>query len=312
MKSKKINLNIFKMKKNSIIYKSLGILLLSAIFLTSCDENFEEFTNESSKADIGENFGKALLDISYDMQTSQDYDVESLKLSSLDLAAMNPKSEKQHIQMQLFENGQMNLTIEELDFERKIKILHKILPDDSPKIVRTEIIGGMSSFYDKNGILISMTPIDLPNQLEMVNKIKTLGNKFSREDLNNTMAAIQGQQLIDDLEELTKNASKYGVRIMEQGQNYVTLRMSQKHIDSRIEEEVVYLVDKNLNRIVGNRIYSADNRLLQTTFFGYSKDEEKYLNAIRLEQKVALPSGKEVNSVTQTKIGSLKFNLNIQ
>ena len=234
------------MKINNKIYKLFGIVFLSVLFLTSCDQDFEEFTNDSSEANKRGNFGGVLMDISFDIKTSQDFEITSLKLSSLDLASMNPSSEKQHIEMQLFENGQMNLIIEELDFERKIKIRHKILPDDSPKIVRTEIIGGMASFYDKNGELISTTPIDIPTQIEIVNKIKKLGNKFSREDVNNTLAAIQGQQFIDDLEELTKNASKNGVQVIEQGQNYVTLRMSQKHIDPRIEEEVVYLVDKNI------------------------------------------------------------------
>ena len=294
-----------------ISIKLLGIIYLSILLLTSCNENFEEFTDMSSKDDSSKNFGKAILDISYDVKTSQDYDVESQKLPSLDLATMNPKSEKQHIHMQLFENGQMSLTIEELDFERKINVRHKTIPDDSPKIVKTEIIGGMASFYDKKGELISKTPIDLPNQIEIVNKIKKLGNNFSSEDVNNTLAILQGQQLVDNLDELTKNASKYGVRILEQGENYITLRMSQKHIDPRIEEEVVLLIDKNINRIVGNRIYSANNKLLQTTFFGYSNDEDKVLNTIRLEQNIPLPSGKEINSITLSKIDDFKFNLNI-
>lgn len=181
----------------------------------------------------------------------------------------------------------------------------------APKTVRTEIIGGIASFYDKNGELLGTASINLPNQLETVDRIKKLGVKFSTRDVNKTMAAIQGQQFVDDLEELIKNAAKNGVQVLEQGENHVTMRMSQRHINPRIEEEVVLLIDKKMNRVVGNRVYDVNNELLQTTFFEYSKGEEKYLNAIKQEQKVRLPSGKEVKMVANTKISNFKFNLNI-
>ena len=100
------------MKINNKIYKLFGIVFLSVLFLTSCDQDFEEFTNDSSEANKRGNFGGVLMDISFDIKTSQDFEITSLKLSSLDLASMNPSSEKQHIEMQLFENGQMNLIID--------------------------------------------------------------------------------------------------------------------------------------------------------------------------------------------------------
>lgn len=124
--------DIYAVNRYSLLYNLLGVLFLSIVFLTSCDQDFEELTDEASKADKRGNHGGVLMDMSFDIKTSQDFEITSSKLSSLDLASMNTKSEKQHIQMQLFENGQMNLIIEELNFEIKIKIHHKTLPDDSP------------------------------------------------------------------------------------------------------------------------------------------------------------------------------------
>ena len=58
--------------------------------------------------------------------------------------------------MELFESGQLDITIEELDFSEKIRNPHKILPDDSPKIVKTVISGNTIKFYDANGKLTAI------------------------------------------------------------------------------------------------------------------------------------------------------------
>lgn len=89
------------------------------------------------------------MEIAYEMTTSRDYDVIPVKISDLDLSTLNPSNEKQYVTMELFESGQMNITIEERDFKQKTKNPHKILPDTSPKIVKTVISGNSISFYDK-------------------------------------------------------------------------------------------------------------------------------------------------------------------
>ncbi len=294
----------------NIQIKMLLIFLFTLLVTISCTEDFNEIPNEKENISSRKS-GKALMEISYEITTTRDYDIIPVKISSLDLSTLNPSNEKQHVTMQLFESGQMNITIEEIDFKHKIKSPHKILPDTSPKIIKTVISGNSISFYDKNGKLLNTESFPIPNHIETVNKIKEIGTKFSAEDINRTIATMQGQQFIDDLEAFIKNAPKNGIQVMEQGKNHVTLRMSYKQFDPRIKEETVLLIDKRLNKMVGTRIYSENNELLQSTFFGYSKGEVKSLNAIKIEQKIMLPSGKSIKMISNSKIDNLTFNLNI-
>jgi len=294
----------------NIQIKTLLIFLFTMTVTISCTEDFNETPNEKENIS-SRNSGKALMEIAFEMTTSRDYDVIPVKISDLDLSTLNPSNEKQYVTMELFESGQMNITIEERDFKQKTRNPHKILPDTSPKIVKTVISGNSISFYDKNSKLLNTESIPIPNHIETVNKIKEIGAKFSAEDLSRTIATMQGQQFIDNLEEFIKDAPKNGVQVMEQGKNYVTLRISYKQLDPRVKEETVLLIDKRLNKMVGTRIYSENNELLQSTFFGYSKGEVKSLNAIKIEQKIRLPSGKSIKMITNSKIDNLTFNLNI-
>lgn len=295
------------MKIKNKFSKTVLIALCCVIMTTSCDKDFEDpsISSEILKKEL--KLGEVLIEMSYDMITSQDFETDFSKLSSLDLSNMNPRNEKQHIKMQLFESGQTSLTIEELDFKQKIKIKHKILPDNSPKIIKTEIIGNSAKFYDMNGKLISQAPMSLPNQHELAERIKKMGAKISSEDVNKTVAAIQGQQFIDDLDALINNTAKNGVRVLEQGKNHITIRMPKDNLDN----ETVLLVDKGINKIVGSRVYNRDNELLESTFFRYSKEDNQFLNAIRKEVKTELPSGKKINTIINTRFENYKFNLNI-
>lgn len=287
--------------------KTVFLALSSVIIITSCDRDFEDpsINTDISKKEVKS--GMVLLEMSYDIATSQDFETTSSKFSSLDLANMNPRNEKQHIEMQLLESGQMNLTIEELDFKEKIDIKHKVLPDNSPKIVKTEINRNSAKFYNANGKLISQAPMDMPNQYKLVERIKNMGSKISKEEINKTIAAIQGQQFIDDLDALRNNASENGVKILEQGENHVTMRMPKDDL----KNETVLLVDKGNKKIVGSRIYNSGNELLESTFFGYGNDDYQFLNAIRKEVNIELPSGKTTNTFINTKFDNYKFNLNI-
>jgi len=303
------------MKKTRL--QQIIIFSIAAIFTISCDKDYLHIPDTNSNI---ENSAKALLEISYKMTTTRDYEINSTAMSSLDLSTLNPSSEKQEIKMELFESGQLDITIEELDFSKKIRNPHKILPDDSPKIVKTVISGNTIKFYDANGKLLSTENIPIPNHSDLVKTIKDIGKDFTPEDINETIATMQGHHLIDNLEDFIKNleeennhlqkSSGSPITIIEQGDNYVTLRMPLNNIEPAMSQESVLLIDKTLNKIVGTRIYS-NNQLLQSTFFGYNKGEVQSLNAIKTIQKIQLLSGNEIDMISYSKIDDMEFNLNL-
>lgn len=250
------------------------------------------------------------MNISYDIYTVRDYETDFSKLTDLELASVNPSEEKQHVEMTLLENGQMNIVINNVDFKRNINISHKTLPDDSPKIVKTEIIGNTVKFYDVNGKILSTENIPIPNHSETVKRIKEIGEKFSADDINNTIATMQGQQFIDNLKEYIANAEQNGVEVIEQGEKFVTLRSNFSNIDPSMQGASVLLIDKSINKLVGTRVYDVDDKLVQTVFFGYNKGKVQSMNAIKVEQMEQLPTGKEVKMILLSKIDNLEFNLN--
>jgi hypothetical protein len=149
------------------------IFFLVTLFTISCNNEYLYIPDSNIK-----NTTKALLEVSYKMTTTRDYETNSNITSSLDLAILNPSSEKQEIKMELFESGQLDITIEEVDFSKKIKNPHKILPDNSPKIVKTVISGSTVKFYDANGTLLGTENIPIPNHSNLVKTIKTLEKIF--------------------------------------------------------------------------------------------------------------------------------------
>lgn len=302
------------MKKTRV--QKFIIFFISTIFLVNCNEDYINRPQVSND----ENSTKALLEISYKMTTTRDYETAGTSVPDSDLAILNPSSEKQEIKMDLFENGQLDITIEEVDFSNKIRNPHKILPDDSPKIVKTVISGNTIKMYDANGNLLNSENIPIPNHSDLVKTIKDIGKDFSPEDINEVITTMQGHHLVENLEEFIKNLdeeyndllkpSGSPITIIQQGENFVTLRMPLNNVEPAMSQESVLLIDKTLNKVVGTRIYD-NNQLLQTTFYGYNKGEVQSLNAIKTVQKIQLSSGNKIDMVSCSKIDDMEFNLNL-
>ncbi len=212
--------------------------------------------------------------------------------------------------MQLFEDGQMYITLENIDFEQQINIDHQTPPDKSDKIVKTIISNNMANFYGSNGKLIASENIPMPNHIDMVNKIKEIGENFSINDINNMIATMQGQAFVDNLADFIANASQYGVTVLAQGNNFVTLQMPLSNIDARMKQDAVLLINTQLNKLVGSRIYDENNEIIQSVFYGYNTGEVQSLNAILKSQKIVLPSGITATMLTNSKIENVQFSLN--
>jgi hypothetical protein len=251
------------------------------------------------------------MELSYDIKTSRDFDLGSDNYSNLELAHMNPSNEKQHVSIFLLENGQMNITIENLDFKEKIKMPHKLKIDKSRQIVKTVIIGNSINFYTRSGKLLKTSTIELPNNSDLVVKLKSISHKLAINKINQSIASLQGQQYIDNLEEFISNAKQHGAQVLSEDNNHMKIRMLMKNLDPRIDKEVEVVIDKRINKMISSSIYDKENKLIQKTSFGYSTGEQHYLNAIRKEHKVNFPTGKIVKKIMLSKIDNFKFKLNV-
>jgi len=121
---------------------------------------------------MSKSMSSGILQASYEITTWTDYEIPKKELSDLDMSSLNPMSDKQKITMEISKSGEVSLTINKLDFKNNIKIPHKTPPSDIPEIVRTEIIGNTAYFYTKNKKLMSSEYVEIPNQFEIVEKIK--------------------------------------------------------------------------------------------------------------------------------------------
>ena len=298
----KININLL------VIF----VFLTPIILITGCskDKDFEDISGFSPKNGKEINPSGVLMELSYDMATYEDFEGISSGVTELDLAEVNPKSEKQHIEMKLLEDGQINMVIEELDFKNKIKIEHKTLPDDSPKITKTEILGNIINFYDKNGAMISSTIVDIPVDHEMVMNVKNLVKDFPGGDPYTAIAAMQGQEFSTEIQAVVENGSLNGVTIQEYGNGYLTARIPQKNMGYDSNDEYVYLIDKKLNKIVASLKYDEKNDLVESTYFSYGKDKNHYLKAVKRTERVKLSSGNKVNKTVDKRFDNFKVNFN--
>jgi hypothetical protein len=297
-----------KYKINKIAF--LLFLLITTLINSSCEKDFET-TQEQNDLAINTKKGSAILSVSYTMTTFKHFDLPPYNLSEFEMSYLNPSSEKNEVSLKLFTDGTIYMEINKKHFDKEIKIPTHILPDDRPEIVKIIISGNTIKSYDTKGNLRTNEPIEIPNQIEMVNKIKELGKNYTPEEINQTIATMQGHQFINNLNEFINNAQANNVQIVEQGDNFVTLRMALSNVDANLDGDCVLLIDKAKNRLVGNRIYSADNKLLQTTYFGYNTGQVQNINAMKTISKVTLPSGFEIDEINLEKIDNFKFNLNI-
>jgi hypothetical protein len=255
--------------------------------------------------------GSEILNLSYVIETRTRFITDNEKFTDLDIACMVPKSEKQKICMKLFEDGQIEMEIDELDLTDKIKIPHKTIEGDEKKPKKQVYRSNTFSTYADNGSILNTFSLATPNQLETVKKIKELGKNLKPIEINKLINKMQGQQIIENLDLYIENTCRNGGAVIQHDDNFLTIRMPLKNLEAGIKEEVVLLIDKKKNRTVGSRIYNEKGEILMSILYGYGPPEKPFLTAIKEETKQDLPSGKVVTMETYSKIDNIKFKLNL-
>ena len=294
------------MKKIKIIINSI---ILFTIFIISGCKNEMPYNNKNEEnVNIELKSNGELLEISYEITSFQQYKYNYKELTELDLAHINPSEEKQRIVMFLMPDGSVNMTIEELDFERTIKIPHKIQPDNNSKITKTEIVGGIACFYDKTGKMTDRQPVEIPNQKGLAEQIKKLRNDFGTDEVAKAFNTMRGMIFDQAIDQMLADAKTRG-KVTEYDEQFVTVRTKFSDYMPDAKGAAVILVDRNINKIVSSVIYDEKENETSRNYFGYEKNGAPILNATRTEQLIELPSGAKVWQITDTKIDKMKYNL---
>jgi hypothetical protein len=311
-----MKLQQFKIKRILSVGILIGIILLTATCGLEQDLlNKEESLAKSEELSLEKTANIAnegILELSYVIETVTRFITEQKNFSNLDLASMVPKKEKKKINLTLFENGQVSMIIESRAISNPIKIPHKTLPNDMPEVYKTVIENNTVSFYDKTGNLLSANPMEMPDHSETVSSLLELSDScYSPESVGRVVARLQGSQFTNDLNEFVADAKQKGAVIMDEDEQFMTIRMSLGQIEPGVTDDVVLLIDKDENRTAGTRIYNSKGELLLSTLFGYGPPEKPFLTAIKQQTKEKLPSGEEIVVESYSKIDNLKFKINI-
>lgn len=252
------------------------------------------------------------LEMSYEVEATTRY-IYNINddFSDLDIASMIPTRTKSAVKMIVNTRGELSMEIDDIPVEQPVEILHKSLPDDSPKIKRTVISNGTATFFTDGNKVLSTATVELPNQFNLVQRISDAGKCISSEDINYVLATMQGQMFAENLEEFIQNAQRDGSQVEELDEQHVSIRIPLSRVNPNSDYETVLLMDKVNNRFLGSIIYNGLGDEVLSTMLGYGPPSDPTLRAIRQLTRELLPSGKGVKVETITRIEKLNLKVNL-
>jgi hypothetical protein len=287
-------------------------LLSIGVLLAGCQDEkkaLDELENNSVSIELKS--AGALLETSYEKTTYVRYHCNDNfeKLTELDFAHINPSEEKQRVKKYLMPDGTVNMTIEELDFERTIHIPHETAPCNVPKIRRTEIRGNTVTFYDGSRRIIGSHPAEMSKQTELAAQIRELGDRVGHAEAARSFATGQGRIFEEAMEKTISDARSKG-QLVEHDDRFVTVRTRLSDILPDAKESNVVIIDRNINRIVASATYDEAENLMSRTFYAYDKESAQAPNATVTEAIIELPSGAKVWQITSSRIEKYNVKLN--
>jgi hypothetical protein len=297
------------MKK--ILY-GLSPLLILLLLCSGCKRDFRDvladpFSNSSPRAIKTSN---GILELTYELTTFVDYEADFEKLSTLDLAHLNPKADKQRFEMTLLPSGEVRVIIEELDLEKPVHLPHKTILSDIPEVTRTEVFGSRISFYDATGKLVGTDEFQMRKQTKLVEDLKKMKLHSSEEEIAQAIAAMQGQFFVKNLELFLAEVEGQGA-IIQWHEHLVTVRQNLTKMGINQQGSGVMLLDSKTGKQLGYVIYDEKENVLQRAYYRYNTGEVKSIKMIQTEEVMQLPSGIEVSKVTLMTFDNLVYKLNI-
>jgi len=289
--------------------RMLIVIMITLLTTFSCKKEIENRSNSNNN--YLKNSG-TFMEMSYKITTQRTFKNVPDSISDLDFSTLNPRNDKHSVQFLLYGDGTPEFHINKMEFSQQTNIKHNVVKGNFPEVWKIDILGSTINNYDKSGNLLYTGSVPFSkNMKDKVEKLKKIGKKYSKKVINQVISSLQGQQLVDNLNEFIAHARQSGLQVTDYDNNMVSIRMIETNLHPNKIFYKVILIDKIKNKLVGTRIYDSNNVLINSTLFAYNHGKYQSLKAIRTVQKFRLPSGTMVDMITLSKIEDFNFKLNL-
>jgi hypothetical protein len=278
---------MFANRRMKIFVGSLMLLVFSSVFYVQCAK---ELPIPNTRGILASNGTIPILRMSYDSEVSTYMTTDGDLTNTMDIAAQTPTIEKNNIVIEIAANGEVTLQMIKRTPSQTIEIPHLTLPYDSPQPYKTIIGGGKVQIFDDGNTLIHSEDFVLPNAIEVVNLLQSLGEDFTSSAINDMLSMGQSSLFISNLQTYLQQAASNGITVNHLNNDFVTL--SQPIDPQNSSSDIsVSLINKTSNQMVENRLYDANNNWKSSIQFRYHDGEFPTIKEVLERTKTMLPSG---------------------
>ncbi|MEO1263385.1 MAG: hypothetical protein AAFZ15_31535 [Bacteroidota bacterium] len=231
--------------------------------------------------------------------------------SKIDKLTAQPIVGKHKVSMSVSESGEVNLEIENMTPGLSIPIPDYAMPSNLPAPHKSVIENGTLTLYSQSGTELYSTPVDPLRLGHMETLVTSVKEGHTAQAINQAVAGMQSDLYRASLDDMLANPVNYGVTVtdLDNTVSSITMPAAATGIPG-FEGEVVLLVDKARNLLLGSKLYGRGGETQMCMMFGYDDGLVPTINAIRQEVLETLPSGAQAIMEMTSTIENLQFNIN--
>lgn len=286
----------------------LGIFLIG---LTQCEQDsLTAIENEALGFD--KNGASPLLTVDYEIENITRMTSDANVTEPIDIAVQTPVITKQHVTMELYNDGSIKLTTVDLPTSQEFNIPHQTLPDYTPKPQKTVAYADRIVYYGENNeILYTADKLPLPTAPEVATQIQALEEDYSEAEVNEAISSMQTSLYANVLQDFIDSIGNYNGTVTNLGEGLISVEIPAYHFDPTSSDVSVLLIDKTKNLLLAARLYDENNNWKSSTMLRYSGGQSPMLIGMKTSVSDVLPTGINVTMQTVSTISNLTSSVNL-
>jgi hypothetical protein len=297
------------MKTNTLLASGILMLLLSVfIAIAACKEELVEL----HEMRVSTRQVDPILQVQFDQEVITYYRTPQELTHSLDLISTAPTIEAQSLDLSLDQDGELTLLLEKIPTSRSIYQPPKPSPDPDVEWHRIEMSQGVLKGYDVNNALLFQDDAALPNMSDLVDSLNAQSSGPINALINETIGCTQIVQGQFSFTELIDYLARIGGIFTVFDPGFTTVRIPAELAGVvGSTDDIVFLLDTANELIAGFVLYNEQGEALTSVLYTYTTTPPYFIEQMQTSTFVDLPSGQNVEMVTEVNISNLQFQINI-